>query len=57
MFAEILANGSLLKSPTFRLHLIGRGEVEIPPALSGVVVKEENLPYQVPSSAYAVLAF
>lgn len=57
MFSEILASGSLMSNPAFQLHLIGRGTVEVPASLSGVVTTEESLPYEVSTHYPSLLCY
>ena len=46
----IESNKELMTSPLFVLRLIGRGELEIPEALQGKVLKETDMAYKVQSS-------
>ena len=46
----IQSNKELMTSPLFVLRLIGRGELEIPEALQGKVLKETDMAYKVQSS-------
>ena len=43
----IQSNKELMTSPLFLLRLIGRGELEIPEALQGKVLKETDMAYKV----------
>jgi hypothetical protein len=47
LFEDILLNSVLAEDPSFRLYLIGRGNLHVPPVLQGKVFKELNLPYPV----------
>lgn len=49
IFEEVMAEPALMRADGFVLRLIGRGDLAVPEALAGRVVKEPDLAYPVRS--------